>query len=85
MKLKESEKLSWPNQLAKRDTLRAVKRKRGWVIRVETTAETDWQKKNPISGQDLLGYYKTKAIALRIIDAMEAARKAPPRDADLCE
>lgn len=75
--------MSWPRQFGKDDVLVAVKRKHGWVVRVEPPKETEtrpWLRTVRIEGQDLLGFYKTKRATLKVIAAMEAARNPAPQE-----
>jgi hypothetical protein len=86
--------MSWPTQLYEDDTLKAIKRKRGWVVRGEQRRRvqpfffkegvlcTYWPDNRleiEINGQDLLGFYKTKRAALAMIERLESARPESAR------
>ncbi len=76
--------------MEKGDTLKAVKLGRGrWVIRTESRREIqpmyvkdrtlytywpDGRRVIEISGQNLLGYWRTKRAALKVIKQLEEAR-----------
>ncbi len=86
MKLKESDKLDWPRQVERGDRFKVFKDDDGWRIRTESRREVEpcWFKDGvlhtywpdgrvviEISGQNLLGVYRTKRAALAVVARLE--------------